>query len=104
MFLKVPEVRLEQAKCSFGIPRIDARLKRIMRRFHFGNARFDGFLKSRSAPFSVSSAPAFRAASRKRFAPGSSSLSDSAAPARESAFIGAGEMGEIHRRRSNDPR
>jgi hypothetical protein len=25
MFLKVPEVRLEQAKCSFGIPRIDAR-------------------------------------------------------------------------------
>ena len=25
MFLKVPEVRLEQAKRSFGIPRIDAR-------------------------------------------------------------------------------
>jgi hypothetical protein len=25
MFLKVPQVRLEQAKCSFGIPRIDAR-------------------------------------------------------------------------------
>ena len=25
MFLKAPQVRLEQAKCSFGIPRIDAR-------------------------------------------------------------------------------
>jgi hypothetical protein len=25
VFLKAPQVRLEQAKCSFGIPRIDAR-------------------------------------------------------------------------------
>ena len=25
MLLKAPQVRLEQAKCSFGIPRIDAR-------------------------------------------------------------------------------
>ena len=25
MFLKAPQVRLEQAKCSFGIPRVDAR-------------------------------------------------------------------------------
>ena len=25
MFLEAPQVRLEQAKCSFGIPRIDAR-------------------------------------------------------------------------------
>jgi hypothetical protein len=25
VFLKAPQVRLEQAKCSFGIPRFDAR-------------------------------------------------------------------------------
>jgi hypothetical protein len=25
VFLKAPQVRLEQAKCSFGIPRVDAR-------------------------------------------------------------------------------